>query len=328
MRIVRESASSYEATLMKNEAATRAVLIDPVLRALGWDVADPFTVEVETVGQFGISKISADYALKASGEVIAVVEAKKLRTNLQQFHQQLVQYGFSFGIKKLFLTDGIHWEHFTGLDPGNLAPSKTFDLDADDLGQVAAYLVQELDAALVSPDEEQIEVLADKVEQLQQEVANLRSLDKRVANLEKSAPNLQSGFNVVPQQLPTPDTPWQPLEGLSGLSGTKPSKLRLPDKMEIPVKSWGQVLVEVCRYALMTNPSLPTPLPDKAGKTRTLIQRESFPQNVANTQVEVGGQTFHVLTKYDADHCVTNAVYVLEQGHSKLEQVKAAVLHS
>ena len=35
LRIVRESAISYAPTLRKNEAATRAVLVDPVLRALG-----------------------------------------------------------------------------------------------------------------------------------------------------------------------------------------------------------------------------------------------------------------------------------------------------
>ena len=34
LRIVKESANNYDSTLRKNEAATRAVLIDPVLRAL------------------------------------------------------------------------------------------------------------------------------------------------------------------------------------------------------------------------------------------------------------------------------------------------------
>jgi predicted type IV restriction endonuclease len=185
LRIVRESAASYESTLRKNEAATRAVLVDPVLRALGWDIANPFKVEVETPGSFGTSKVSADYALKANGDVVAVIEAKKLGSDLGLLHHQLVQYGFSFGINRLFLTDGLRWEHFTDLKPDDLSPSGVLDLGSDDLGKVAAYLVQELDAALVSPEEEQLNVLADQVEQIQQGVTKLRSLEKRVKELEE-----------------------------------------------------------------------------------------------------------------------------------------------
>lgn len=43
------AAQEYAATLEKNEAATRAVLVDPVLRALGWDTANTYMVEVERV---------------------------------------------------------------------------------------------------------------------------------------------------------------------------------------------------------------------------------------------------------------------------------------
>ncbi|WP_162924718.1 hypothetical protein [Rubrobacter indicoceani] len=103
---VRASAGSYEPTLRKNEAATRAALIDPVLRALGWDIANPFMVEVETRGTFE-NKISADYALKTDGEIQIVIEAKKLGINLDAFYQQAVKYSFGFGVKQVFLTGGI-----------------------------------------------------------------------------------------------------------------------------------------------------------------------------------------------------------------------------
>ena len=56
---IKESAIRYEATLKKNEAATRAVLIDPVLRALGWDTADTDMVEVEKT----LDQPRVDYAL-------------------------------------------------------------------------------------------------------------------------------------------------------------------------------------------------------------------------------------------------------------------------
>ena len=44
---IQESANQYKATLSRNEAATRAVLIDPILRALGWNTANTNMVEVE-----------------------------------------------------------------------------------------------------------------------------------------------------------------------------------------------------------------------------------------------------------------------------------------
>ena len=38
---VTEAAYLHRKHLVKNESATRTTLIDPVLRALGWEVADP-----------------------------------------------------------------------------------------------------------------------------------------------------------------------------------------------------------------------------------------------------------------------------------------------
>lgn len=324
LRIVRESAASYEPTLRKNEAATRAVLVDPVLRALGWDIANPFKVEVETPGSFGTNKVSADYALKADGDVVAVIEAKKLGSDLALFHHQLVQYGFSFGINRLFLTDGLRWEHFTDLNPSGLSPSGVLNIGSDDLGLVAAYLVQELDAALVSPEEEQLNVLADQVEQIQQEVTKLRSSEKRIKALEEALPSK----TVAPPTAASLDikpAAWHPLSDLTDLARTKPINLRLPDGQEIPVKTWGQVLFEACRYSLAANPGLPLPLSDKAGKKTTLIQEPAFPSNVNSKEIEVGEKTLHVYVNYDASKCAANAAYVLEFVPDEMKQVPAAV---
>lgn len=330
LETVKKSASNYESTLMKNEAATRAVLIDPVLHALGWDIANPFKVEVETTESFGKNTISADYALKANGEVVVIVEAKRMGTNLQQFHHQLVQYGFAFKIEELFLTDGIRWEHFASLQPGNLAPTKTLDLNSDDLGSLAAYLVQELDVALISPDEEQIGALTDQVEQLQQEIKNLgSSLEPRVEALEKagSKHELQVPLNTS-TNLTAPALPWQILQSVSDPKGKKPSKFRLPDGKEVAVKTWGQVLVEACRHTLNMRPDLPMPLLDKAGKKTSLIQTMSYPPNVGSKQVEVDGRAYYVYTNYSASHCVSNAIYVLDKVPKSIEVVEPAIVYS
>ena len=57
---VRAAMDEHEEKLSKNEMKTRYVLIDPILRALGWDVCDLDIVEVE----YGtLDKKRVDYAL-------------------------------------------------------------------------------------------------------------------------------------------------------------------------------------------------------------------------------------------------------------------------
>ena len=95
---VKSSAARYAITLSKNEAATRAVLIDPILRALGWDTANTSMVEVEKT----LLQTRADYALyDINGDVKVVVEAKQLGDNLNQQSVVLswVNYAFRFGIQ-------------------------------------------------------------------------------------------------------------------------------------------------------------------------------------------------------------------------------------
>ena len=74
------------------EVRTRVSLIDPMLRALGWDVDDPDLVQVEPKTDNGW----ADYALLGiSHRPVAFVEAKKLSANIADHTQQTVGYAIS-----------------------------------------------------------------------------------------------------------------------------------------------------------------------------------------------------------------------------------------
>ncbi len=142
---VKVSAAQYQQTLRRNEAATRAVLIDPILRALGWDTANTYMVEVEKT----LAQTRVDYALyDHNADVKIVVEAKPLGGNLHQQNivMSLVTYAFTYGIQDIFLTDGLVWEHYTNFQPGNVA-SNVLDFSKDSPVDCAAYLVQRLDAA-------------------------------------------------------------------------------------------------------------------------------------------------------------------------------------
>ena len=79
----------HRSVLQGNEAQTRLSLIDPLLRALGWDTADPALVRPEYV----VSGRRADYALmNAQGDVVVFLEAKNLGEQLANHRSQVVAY--------------------------------------------------------------------------------------------------------------------------------------------------------------------------------------------------------------------------------------------
>ena len=79
-----------------NEAATRALLIDPQLRAAGWPISDRSLVRLEVpVDGYDAEPWNGvtDYCLyDASGDVLAVVEAKKCTRHVREADEQLHHY--------------------------------------------------------------------------------------------------------------------------------------------------------------------------------------------------------------------------------------------
>ena len=97
----------HRETLRENEIRTRMALIDPMLRALNWDVSDPELV----IPEYYVSSGRADYALQGSETHPAViVEAKKLDTDLSSHRMQMLNYANELGVGYAALTDGNHWE--------------------------------------------------------------------------------------------------------------------------------------------------------------------------------------------------------------------------
>ena len=171
----KNSATRYGAMLSANEAATRAALIDPILRTLGWDTANTDMVQVEKYSN--ATRDRADYALyDNNGAIRVIVEAKSLGTNLDdpRIEQTLLAYTRAFQPKDMFLTDGLVWKHFTAFQAPDFAPSRKFDLSGDDLTDCAAYLVQWLDAAKHWPEKQTVDTLAQQVIQLQSDLASLQ----------------------------------------------------------------------------------------------------------------------------------------------------------
>jgi len=107
---LRSKIEKHRDLLQSNEALTRYALIDPLLRALGWDTEDPDQVEPESSTPT-TDNDRADYVLKINGEKVAVVEAKKLGTRWDSgVVGKVLYYATTIGAKFAVITDGDKWE--------------------------------------------------------------------------------------------------------------------------------------------------------------------------------------------------------------------------
>jgi hypothetical protein len=90
-----------------SELQTRYGLIDPILRALEWDVSDPNEVQVD----FGIAGSGkADYVLMCHGAPCVVIEAKALGTPVANAVSQGIAYCNALQVPLLVCTDGNDWQ--------------------------------------------------------------------------------------------------------------------------------------------------------------------------------------------------------------------------
>ena len=99
----------HQALLRQSEALTRYVLIDPLLRELGWDTEDPHKVRPEAGGLGGI----ADYELRQGDSTVALLEAKKLGQGVTpEAIGQALNYCNQRGIAYMIVSDGDKWEMY------------------------------------------------------------------------------------------------------------------------------------------------------------------------------------------------------------------------
>ena len=105
---LRERIQAHRAYLAGHETRTRQVLIDPMLRALGWDIENLDSVQLEHTKT---KKEWIDYALMGSKGPIAVIEAKALGKPLEdKATDQALNYANKGDIDYMVVTDGDHWQ--------------------------------------------------------------------------------------------------------------------------------------------------------------------------------------------------------------------------
>lgn len=313
---IRQNALINQTKFSNSEASTRNALIDPLLRALGWDTSNPNMVEVEKT----IPPTSrVDYALMDSqNKIQVIIEAKALSGNLSdnRIILNLIMYAFSSGVKDIFLTNGMIWEHYTDYVPGNTGSSKTLNFLDGNLFDCASYLIQELDAAKFWPDDKSeippSDQLSQQVLALRNEISSIRTLlssMQKPTEVEKSTEKNQNASTKVDSTL----------VNISDLLGhirhgmEPPVALRLPDGDIVPIKTWRDILIQSSIFVLKNNPSIPIPFFDKAGKSVYLLDFKPPRERIGNYPFEINGRMIYIYTHYDLINCVKNSLHILSQ---------------
>jgi len=120
----------HGAALKQSETLTRYALIDPLLRELGWDTADPAMVTPEYVSPSG----SADYALfdTSAATPLMVVAAKPLGESLQDAITPGILHCITDGIRYFAVTNGQAWDVYETHKPVPMEQKRVaaFDLQS------------------------------------------------------------------------------------------------------------------------------------------------------------------------------------------------------
>ncbi|MGQ0615006.1 MAG: type I restriction enzyme HsdR N-terminal domain-containing protein [Planctomycetaceae bacterium] len=103
---LRVKIGKYRGRRPLNEENTKGTLVEPVLRALGWDVEDPEEVDREYRAESRDKPV--DYALLLTRKPRLLVEAKALGHNLddRRWVNQIMGYAVVAGVKWMVLTNG------------------------------------------------------------------------------------------------------------------------------------------------------------------------------------------------------------------------------
>ena len=228
-------------------------LIDPLLRALGWDTEDPALVlpEYESSGR-------ADYALLGgTGKPSAVIEAKKLGELQDKNRDQMSKYAYNAGIPYAGLTDGDRWEFYVCF--GEPKPLKerlrlqvSISNDATHESALKLLLLWRPNLASGQPVQPTAPVLADSVEL-------------------QPPPSPPAPSPSEPVSPPSSEG-WVALTELGDVSRpAAPSAVRFASGAEVPIKYWKDLLAESAAWLYNKSLLNPTDCRIRSSKARYIL---------------------------------------------------------
>ena len=247
-------------SLRQNETRTRAALIDPLLTALGWDVANPSLVTPE----YRVDVGWADYALQGLGnKPSAIVEAKRLGAIVENHLEQAVNYCIQQGIAYAAVTDGSHWQLYRTFDPVPLAEKLVLD--------VRINSTQAHECAL-----QLLLMWRPNVATGKAVPASAPTLSATILSPTTVEPSVNAQQTATPPEPPSGDG-WTSLADFQFATGKPaPSVIRYPSEGDRELGRWNKILLESAEYLVrigrLTPSICPVPVP---GSARYSVHREA-----------------------------------------------------
>ena len=299
IELLRRRIQKHRDELQANEIRTRMALVDPLLQALGWNVADPAIVMPEYDAGGG----RADYALLGpDGTPTITVEAKRLGESLSNHRMQMLNYANAAGIGYAALTDGNHWELYDVFTKGTLDGRRILDIAIDQATDSEASLAFRL-LLLWRPNLELVKP------------------ERPILGTDQVTPQIQPNRDNKPIE-----NGWVAFSDYRPEAGTRPPQLiRFPGGTEASVQYWWQILKHSAEWlvsaGLLTDDKLPVPSGPKGYimKAERHDQRGkpfASPENIAgtNSQIDRHGSAATILRRalLLLKHCGqdSRAVYV------------------
>ncbi len=117
------------------EEATKNAFIMPFIKALGYDVFNPFEVVPEFIADLGIKKgEKVDYSILKNGEPIILIECKHWGEKLDPHNSQLFRYFHTTKAKFGLLSNGIIFRFYTDLiEPNKMDENPFFEFNVTDI---------------------------------------------------------------------------------------------------------------------------------------------------------------------------------------------------
>ncbi len=226
----------HGAALRLSEALTRAALIDPLLRELGWDTEDPALVMPE----YRLGRGYADYALLNDGRPLIMVEAKKLGTPLQDAASQGIGYCIEDGIGYFAVTDGQRWEIYETHKMAPIFEKLTVRFAITESPAITCLKAM----ALWRPAVEHGSVMPAETP-----IVGLEDIQRRLV---AESTTLNAANNTVEDGTNTSD--WVPLSDLGPQGGdTPPVEIQFPDNSKVALGRWNLIAVESTRWLYANN---------------------------------------------------------------------------
>jgi hypothetical protein len=211
---VRERIERHGSKLSQNEMLTRYALVDPILRALGWDTEDPEQVVPEFQTEVG----RPDYILHCADLRIGV-EAKRLGADERTFEQAYMRAAPLWQAKRIryyIITDGDRWVLWDISQPKEKGLIADIQLSRDNPGDAARQLL-----ALWRPAMPEVKVAKPPV-----------------LSRKGGPPPTPSGLSL------------QELRKQMRRGQSPPTSIRFPDGTQEDLRTWKDLLVAVAKWAL------------------------------------------------------------------------------